>query len=112
MKTLGERIKYLREKRNLSKNELGKRVKTSHVQIIKYESNAQIPSATMLLKIANELSTSTDYLLKGLPDYNELLKRLKSLPPYLQLEIFELVDEKTQLYNLRILLKDTVPSLI
>lgn len=63
--TLGQRIEKLRKENGLTMNELAKRIEVSHVQVSNYEKDSQIPSAVVLMKIADVLDTSSDYLLKG-----------------------------------------------
>lgn len=64
------RIQTLRRSLGLSQEELGFRVGTSQRQISKYERGTQQPTAGVLIQLAAELQTTTDYLL-GLTDIPE-----------------------------------------
>lgn len=97
--TLGKRIENLRNEVGLSMNELAKRLETSHVQIANYERDEQIPSAAVLLKIANELKTTCDYLLKGFS--NEELSfyfaKIETLPGVEQMKLLEYLKERFEI---------------
>lgn len=60
---IGERIKVLRTKLRLSQSELGDRVDTDSTIISRWETNRVRPSQKYIIKLANALGTSTDYLL-------------------------------------------------
>ncbi len=65
MKTIGERIKELRKKHNLTQGELAEKVGMTYVQIGRYEVRGAKPSAEVLSKLAEVLNTTTDYLMNG-----------------------------------------------
>lgn len=97
--TLGKRIESLRMELRISMNELGKRVGISHVQISNYESDTQSPTAAVLLKIADQLGTTTDFLLKGTPT-DELIvyfERIKTLSGVEQRKILEYLRERFEI---------------
>ena len=78
---LGKRIKELRENQGLSQDKLAEAVGTSTTTISRIESGKQVPSATLVAKIAERFSVSADYLLgravhaEDLPDdYRELFE--------------------------------------
>lgn len=102
-KTLGKRIELLRVGLGISMNTLAKRVGVSHVQISNYESDAQSPTSTILLKIADQLDTSTDYLLKGTPtsELAAYFERVKTLPGEEQRRILEYIQERFEIDNYR-----------
>jgi transcriptional regulator with XRE-family HTH domain len=56
-------IKKLRIKRNITQVDLAKTINVKQETISAYESGKALPSADALIKIANYLNTSTDYLL-------------------------------------------------
>ncbi len=56
-------IKKLREKRNVTQVRLSTAVDVAQETISAYESGKSMPSADTLVKIADFLNTSTDYLL-------------------------------------------------
>lgn len=58
-----ERLKKLREKRKVTQVRLSVAAKVSQETISAYESGKAMPSAETLIKIANYLNTSADYLL-------------------------------------------------
>ncbi|MDR1753607.1 MAG: helix-turn-helix domain-containing protein [Eubacterium sp.] len=58
-----ERLREVREDKFISKTDLAKVLSTSRQQILKYETGFSVPSIDVLLKIADYLSISADYLL-------------------------------------------------
>lgn len=60
--TLGEHISVLRKKKKLAQNELGKRAGTSGDLIGRYERNEVNPSIEVVIKIADALEVSIDFL--------------------------------------------------
>ena len=60
-------LKKIREKRNITQIKLSTEVEVSQEAISAYESGRALPSVDTLIKLANYLNTSTDYLL-GLTD--------------------------------------------
>ncbi|AFC28360.1 hypothetical protein PM3016_1435 [Paenibacillus mucilaginosus 3016] len=63
MLDLGNRIKYLREKRAWTQKEFAAKTKLTIVQLSRYETNDRKPDPEALKRIADILETSTDYLL-------------------------------------------------
>jgi len=63
MDTIGERIKELRNKNELTQEELGKKINVGKTTISNYENNYSKPNCEALIKLANTLDTTTDYLL-------------------------------------------------
>jgi len=97
VKTIGERIRGLREDLDMSQVRLAGIVGVTKATMSKYENNAAIPKADLIEKMASTLHTSADYLV-GLTDNQnmhhsaafsprlsdtetELLQRFKSLSP-------------------------------
>ena len=60
--TLGEHILYLRKKASLSQSALGKKIGTSGDIIGRYERNVMTPSIDVIIKLADHLNVSIDYL--------------------------------------------------
>lgn len=60
--TIGEHIMIIRKQKNLSQGELGKRIGTSGDIIGRYERGVITPSIEVIMKIADELQVSIDYL--------------------------------------------------
>jgi transcriptional regulator with XRE-family HTH domain len=71
--TLGDRIALLRKRKNLSPAHLGQQVGVSPDVISKYEQQEVTPSLAVLIRLADALAVSTDFLLGRTPD--ELDKR-------------------------------------
>ncbi len=67
MATLGERIGLRRKALKFSQEELSERVGIARDQISRYERDVNEPTASVLIALARELETTTDYLL-GLSD--------------------------------------------
>ena len=63
----GERMKKLRLDKGLTQAQLAKKLSVSKSVVSAYETSLRMPSYDVLLKMAKEFSTSTDYLL-GLGD--------------------------------------------
>lgn len=63
MQNLGDRIKYLREKKNLVQKELAEKAGLTIVQLSRYETNDRKPDPDSLKRLADALDTNGDYLL-------------------------------------------------
>ncbi len=63
--SIGTRITELRKKQNITKAELSRKAGLKQPMITNYEANGSDPSATVVVKLAKALNTSTDYLLTG-----------------------------------------------
>ena len=75
-------IKKLRKKRNITQVDLAKEINVKQETISAYESNKAQPSCDVLIKIADYLNTSTDYLLGRIVDDSPLSGyNIKSLNP-------------------------------
>lgn len=68
-------IKELRKEKNMSQEELGKRVGKSKVAICNYENGINFPSLDTLIALAKALDCSVDYLLGVEYDELEQLRR-------------------------------------
>lgn len=68
MVQLGDRIKYLREKRELTQKEVSKRTGLTIVQISRYENNERKPDPEALAQLVDALDTNADYLLGRIDD--------------------------------------------
>ncbi|GAA0563691.1 helix-turn-helix domain-containing protein [Chitinophaga japonensis] len=60
--TIGEHIMLLRKQKGLSQADLGKQIGTSGDIIGRYERNIMTPSIEVIIKIADALAVSIDYL--------------------------------------------------
>lgn len=63
MESLGSRIKYLREKSNISQIEFAKKIGVSNAVLSRYESGDRKPDYDTLNLIADYFDVSVDYLL-------------------------------------------------
>lgn len=69
---LASRLKNLRKERDLSQEQLAHIVGTTKGTISNYENSHSTPSNEMLVSLADELQTSTDYLLGRTDDARPL----------------------------------------
>lgn len=60
--TLGDRIRYIREKRNILQKQLADALGITNVQLSRYETGDRKPDPDTLKEIAKYLEVSTDYL--------------------------------------------------
>lgn len=96
---MGERVIGLRRKHRLSQEETAERADTTKQTISLVENAKQELRARNIVKIADALGVSTDYLLKGTPaeaDLQHLDRRLQSLTAgqfdYLETLINKFID--------------------
>lgn len=94
MKTLGERIRELREKQDLSVRELAKRIHVSPPFLSDVELGRRHPSDEVLGKLAKELGTTVADLQKhdARPPVQEL-KRMAASNPAMGFALRKMVDE-------------------
>ncbi|GGL53130.1 helix-turn-helix domain-containing protein [Sporolactobacillus putidus] len=112
--TLGSRIRFLRDEKNLSQVEMADQLKISNVQLSRYESGARKPDPDMLVQIADYLNVSTDFLLGRTSSIHEpqsaylsredvqLIERLRQIPglfPFIQ-ELPDHPEETVQLMKI------------
>jgi transcriptional regulator with XRE-family HTH domain len=95
--TLGEHITVLRKKKGFSQSELGKIVGTSGDIIGRYERDEVKPSIEVVIKIADALEVSVDFMIgkTSLEIDNNTLKRLEELsklPEEAKKQVFLVVD--------------------
>jgi len=65
-KTIGDRIRYLREIHGISQGEIAKEFSLSDNSIIsKYELNKRIPPMDVVVDYSTKFGVSTDWILKG-----------------------------------------------
>lgn len=95
--TLGEHITTLRKKSKLAQGELGKRAGTSGDLIGRYERNEVKPSIEVVIKVADALGVSIDFLV-GKTDIEidqstlQRLSEISKLPEEGKQQIFMVVD--------------------
>lgn len=94
MKTLGERIRELREERDLSVRELAKRIRVSAPFLSDVELGRRHPSEDVLKTIASLLGTTIEDLRQydARPPVQEL-KRLAATNPAMGFALRKVVDE-------------------
>ncbi|SDE83002.1 Transcriptional regulator, contains XRE-family HTH domain [Fontibacillus panacisegetis] len=74
MGTLGDRIKTLREQKNLNQKDLAAMASLTVVQLSRYETNDRKPDPESLRRIVDALDTNGDYLLGRTLDSSPLDK--------------------------------------
>lgn len=90
---IGEKIKRLRKLRNMTQIELGKRIGgAGKHQISFYESGKTVPSTETLIKVANALGTTVDYLVNDKIKEDDI-KYTPLINDKELLRIFEKVDQ-------------------
>lgn len=65
MKTIGERIKYLRTQNNWTVQQLADLIDKTKGNVSSYENNKYEPSAQTIIKICEQFKVSADWLLTG-----------------------------------------------
>ena len=85
MINLGEKIKNLREERDLKQKDLAEILNISVSNISKYESSDMVPSLEVFKKIAEYFDVSADYLIgltarKKSNDFDRFNELLRGLP--------------------------------
>lgn len=61
--TFGQRLKKLREEKDISREELAQRLGISYWTLSKYETDSRSPDHETIVTIAEHLNVTTDYLL-------------------------------------------------
>lgn len=74
LKEFGNRISMLRKLQNLTQDELAERIHVSKDHISRIERGIRACSLESLIDLAQELHTSTDYLLTGTGPANDFAK--------------------------------------
>lgn len=101
MKTLGERIVFLREEHNISQKELAITVQITAATLSRYENNLSEPNAAILCRLAAALKTSTDFLLGLCDNYQLYSSSQKSnqltVREYHLLKAFRLLSPENQI---------------
>lgn len=94
MKTIGQRIKELREKHGMTMQDLAEKIATNRGNISSYEKDKYEPSAQTIVLLCRHFGVSADWLLTG----EEAHCRI---PPKIEMEISPM--EQNLLQMLRIL---------
>lgn len=61
--TLGERLKFLRQSRKKTLDELAVDLETTKTTLSRYENNKRVPDADFIIRLANYFKVSSDYIL-------------------------------------------------
>lgn len=93
-----DRIRELREKRNVTQVRLGTELEVSQETISTYENGKAEPRLDKLIKIANFLNTSTDYLLGRIDDESSLVDLSNNV---VDEQLNELINNYARLNNLQ-----------
>ena len=68
MNTIGRRIAQLRKECGMTQEELALKLEVSSQAVSKWENDVSCPDISLLLKLADTLHTTTDYILSGKKD--------------------------------------------
>jgi transcriptional regulator with XRE-family HTH domain len=94
-KELGARVKALRKAKHWSQKELAGQLEIRFQQLNKYESGLNTPPIDMLVKLADALSTTVDYLLTGNPVEDSSLANARLFRRFRVLETLAADDQET-----------------
>lgn len=91
----GDRIRLVREERNITRRDFAERLQISYFTLSKYETSEREPDFSTLVRIEDALHVSTDFILKGheaargqnVEDQTLILMRYRALPPDAQARI-------------------------
>ncbi|MBQ8193271.1 MAG: helix-turn-helix transcriptional regulator [Bacilli bacterium] len=106
---IGKRVRELRIEKEMSQQELGLAIGVTKVSICGYENGTRIPNLEKLIKLADVLETTTDYLLgREIPITNEENKTYIGSISYEDVCFISELRHYSNLYNK--LLKDVKRS--
>lgn len=94
MSTVGDRIREIREKRGMTQEELANIADISKGFLSDVENNKRNIGSQKLLKIANVLGASIDYLLRG-----EVVKNVETEPIVIPKELSQAAEEMNLSYT-------------
>lgn len=94
-KAFGARVKQLRKQRHWTQKELANRLDIRYQLLNKYEGGQHIPPAETLIRLAEALQTSVDYLLTGNPIEDSPLADSRLFRRFKELEAFDAEDQAT-----------------
>ena len=94
-KAFGSRVKQLRKQRHWSQKELATQVGIRFQLLNKYEGGQHIPPPETLIKLADALDVTVDYLLTGNPVEDSPLASTQLFKRFKALEGFEEEDQQT-----------------
>ena len=106
--SVGERLRYVREQQGLSLDRLADKSGVSKSFLSGVENNKSGISGENLLKVANALGASLDYLLRGQPTSGTKESRSVEIPS----ELGELAEERQLTYGETVALLEVNQSLV
>jgi transcriptional regulator with XRE-family HTH domain len=108
MPTTGDRIRELRDRQGWTQEKLAQEAGISKGFLSDVESNKRNISSEYVLRIANALAASLDYLLRGEPGTREAEREPVSIPP----ELSAAAQELKLSYNETLMLLDANRSVV
>jgi transcriptional regulator with XRE-family HTH domain len=108
MPTIGDRIKEIRERRRWTQEKLSEEAGISKGFLSDVENNKRDISATNVLKIANAMGASLEYLMRGEEGKEEEKREPIQIPP----ELSKAAEESNWSYSDTLTLLDTYNSVI
>lgn len=99
MCAIGDRIKFLREKYDLNKTEMGKRIGVDRSAITRYETGEMRPNLDVMLRIKDAFNVSLDWIVGFTTDedlkYNGIIKECKkaNISPEKLQQIIEILKQ-------------------
>jgi transcriptional regulator with XRE-family HTH domain len=108
MPTTGDRIREVREKTGMTQAELAEKAHVSKGFLSDVENNKRNVSAQVLLRIANALGASLDFLLRGTEEEPEAPRGAVTIPPSLS----RAAEELDLSYSQTLELLDTHKSIV
>lgn len=108
MPTTGDRIKEIREELGWTQEKLADEAKISKGFLSDVENNKRDISSTNVLKIADAMGASLEYLLRG----EESKQKEKREPEHIPLELSKAAEELNLSYSDTLTLRDTYRSMI
>ena len=106
--SVGERLRYVREQQGLSLDRLANKAEISKSFLSGVENNKSGISGENLLKVANALGASLDYLLRGQPTSGTEEPRSVEIPS----ELGKLAEERQLTYGETLALLEVNQSLV
>lgn len=76
MHSIGDRLRNLREARGMTQDDLAEKAELNRVTIAKYETGKIEPKSQSLRKLAAALDVSTDYIISGHDDQDDVMLSL------------------------------------
>lgn len=98
--TFGQRIRYLRDEKDIPQGQLAKAIGVASSTVSLYETDRRAPSYDILSRIARFFDVSTDYLLGLSPKRGEILNRNELITLIGKEYADKLTEETLELMNL------------